>query len=104
METSATTERTAELFKALGHPVRLDLLRRIAQQPRPVGVLAQEAGLTQPLASQHLRALRQAGLVHGDREGREVVYRVADQHVVHVVEDAFAHVAHAGIPRPGVEQ
>jgi DNA-binding transcriptional ArsR family regulator len=94
METSTHTEQTAELFKVLGHAVRLDLLQRIAAAPRAVGVLAQEAGLSQPLASQHLRSLRQAGLVRGDRRGREVVYSLADQHVAHVVEDALAHVAH----------
>lgn len=94
METSAHTAQTAELFKVLGHAVRLDLVQRVAAEPRAVGVLAQEAGLSQPLASQHLRTLRQAGVVRGERRGREVVYSLADQHVAHVVQDALAHVAH----------
>ncbi|MFT4109223.1 ArsR/SmtB family transcription factor [Propionicimonas sp.] len=82
----------AQLFKVLGSEPRLGLLRLIGVQPRTVGALAEVTGLSQPLVSQHLRTLRQAGLVTTTRSGKEVTYRLADLHVSHVIADALAHV------------
>ncbi|MFC0646677.1 ArsR/SmtB family transcription factor [Cellulomonas phragmiteti] len=82
----------AELFKVLGHESRLTLLLLLATEPRTVGALVAATGSTQPLVSQHLRTLRQSGLVTATRHGREVTYRVTDEHVTHVVTDALAHV------------
>ncbi len=47
--------------------------------------------MSQPLTSQHLRILRDAGLLEADRRGKEVIYRISDCHVEHVVRDAIAH-------------
>lgn len=82
----------AQLFKVLGHESRLWLLHLLAVAPRTVGALTEATGMTQPLVSQHLRTLRQVGLVEAHRHGREVTYQVSDRHVTHVVEDALAHV------------
>lgn len=82
----------AQLFKVLGSEPRLELLRMIGQEPRTVGALADATGLSQPLVSQHLRTLRQAGLLAWRRSGKEVTYRLADLHVSHVISDAIAHV------------
>jgi ArsR family transcriptional regulator, zinc-responsive transcriptional repressor len=82
----------AQLFKVLGSESRLRLLRLLEEPGRTVGELVEITGLSQPLVSQHLRTLRHADLVTSDRRGKQVVYRVADQHVLHVVSDAFAHV------------
>ncbi|MFT4306397.1 MAG: metalloregulator ArsR/SmtB family transcription factor [Microbacterium sp.] len=82
----------AQLFKVLGGEARLGLLHAIGQQPRTVGALAEATGLSQPLVSQHLRTLRQAGLVTSSRNGKEVTYQLADLHVSHVIADALAHV------------
>lgn len=82
----------AQLFKVLGSESRLGLLHVIAQEPRTVGALAEATGLSQPLVSQHLRTLRQAGLLTSSRHGKEVTYELADLHVSHVIADALAHV------------
>ncbi|ALJ20863.1 ArsR/SmtB family transcription factor [Microbacterium sp. No. 7] len=82
----------AQLFKVLGNESRLWLLRLIGDEPRTVGALTEATGMSQPLVSQHLRTLRQAGLVSASRAGKEVVYRLDDLHVAHVVADALAHV------------
>jgi DNA-binding transcriptional ArsR family regulator len=82
----------AELFKVLGSEARLGLLRLIEAEPRTVGALAEATGMSQPLVSQHLRTLRQSRLVSTSRAGKEVTYRLADLHVVHVITDATAHV------------
>ncbi|MEH3067904.1 MAG: metalloregulator ArsR/SmtB family transcription factor [Aeromicrobium erythreum] len=56
-----------------------------------VGDLVEWTGRSQPLVSQHLRILRTARLVSGERRGREVVYSLTDEHVAHVLLDAFQH-------------
>ena len=57
--------------------------------------------LPQPLVSQHLRILKAAGVVAGERCGREVHYRLVDQHLAHIVLDAVAHAGGTGDRRRG---
>ena len=81
----------ARLFKALSSSSRLAIIRCLSMSPLTVGGLVEATGQSQPLVSQHLRVLRDAGLVVVTRSGREGTYAIADQHVTHVVEDAIAH-------------
>ena len=92
MDKIAGLDAASELFKVLGNESRLALVWLLSAGPLTVGALADEAGLSQPLVSQHLRTLRQAGLVTSEREGKEIRYSLADQHVAHVVLDAITHV------------
>ncbi|QJC21482.1 ArsR/SmtB family transcription factor [Arcanobacterium buesumense] len=84
--------QAAELFKALGNESRLELLVLLDSQPQGVGALAEQANMSQPLVSQHLRTLRTVGLVTATRHGKEMIYQIADDHVAHVVTDALTHV------------
>lgn len=93
----------AQLFKVLGSEARLALLMLIGREPRTVGALAEASGLSQPLVSQHLRTLRNAGLVAAQRSGKEVTYTVADLHVSHVISDALVHVREAVSASPDAE-
>ena len=63
-------------FKALGHRDRRALLRAIGEVERPVGDLAAETELDQPVASQHLKVLRTAGLVSVRTDGNRRLYSV----------------------------
>ena len=65
-----------EAIDALAHPGRRALLRLVLDRELPVGELAARTGLTQPAASQHLKVLRDAGLVRGRVDGRRRLYRV----------------------------
>ncbi len=85
-------EEAARLFKVLGSATRLQLLVLVDSEPTTVGALADRAGIPQPLVSQHLRTLRQTGLVTVTKAGRERIYEVVDHHVTHVVRDALEHV------------
>jgi DNA-binding transcriptional ArsR family regulator len=83
----------ATFFRALAHPGRLevlDLLRRSA--PRSVGELVEATGMERTAMSHQLRILRNARLVRTRREGRQVLYALADHHVAHIVQDALIHV------------
>jgi DNA-binding transcriptional ArsR family regulator/rhodanese-related sulfurtransferase len=68
----------ARIGKALASPQRLEILELLAQGERTVDSLAGEIGLSLANASQHLQALRQAGLVEGRKQGLFVHYRLTD--------------------------
>ena len=76
---TAQTNAFAPMFKALGDPVRLRLLSMIASAGGGevcVCDLTGEFALTGPTISHHLKVLREAGLVHSDRRGTWVYYRL----------------------------
>jgi rhodanese-related sulfurtransferase/DNA-binding transcriptional ArsR family regulator len=74
-------EQFARIGHALSAPKRLEILDLLGQAERSVEVLAREAGLSVPNASQHLRVLRSARLVDSRRDGPYVFYRLADSAV-----------------------
>jgi ArsR family transcriptional regulator len=85
-----------DLLKALASPVRLAAIVELSEGPRCVHELQtalRTSGreVSQPLLSQHLKVLRDAGLVTTTRRGTEVTYQLADAHVGHIVDDAIRH-------------
>ncbi len=67
----------AELFRALGHPIRLGIMRRLAAEPETCACDFTEVfGVAQPTISQHLKVLREAGLVRTRRRGTQICYSV----------------------------
>jgi len=73
---------TAKAIAALGDPVRLRIVSLLAAAPGGTACgceLESPLGLSQPTVSHHLKILREAGLVTGNREGRWVHYRVVSQ-------------------------
>src|SRR3990172_6164527 len=77
----ALYEQFARIGHALSTPKRLEILDLLGQGERSVEVLAREAALSVPNASQHLRVLRSARLVDSRRDGQYVYYRLADSAV-----------------------
>jgi len=80
-----------DLLRALAAPVRIAIVLQLRESERCVHELVGALGVTQPLISQHLRVLKAAGVVRGERAGREVLYRLVDDHLAHIVVDAVAH-------------
>jgi len=72
----------AELAKALASPPRIEIVEVLGQGERSVEGVATRAGLSVANASQHLRLMRDAGLLASRREGKHVLYRLADAAVV----------------------
>src|SRR5262245_39697202 len=81
----AMFEHLAAVARALGSAHRIELLELLAQTERSVEELAGLSGLTIANASQHLQQLRRFGLVEARREGKRVIYRLADSEVVVLV-------------------
>jgi DNA-binding transcriptional ArsR family regulator len=72
--------QSADLFRALADPTRRAVFERLAGEGElSVGDLTAGSGVSQPAVSQHLAALRQAGLVTERREGRYVRYAAAPE-------------------------
>lgn len=88
---SRTLTAAGDLLRALAAPVRIAIVLELREADRCVHELVDALGVAQPLISQHLRVLKAAGVVDGQRHGREVVYRLVDEHLSHIVVDAVAH-------------
>jgi DNA-binding transcriptional ArsR family regulator len=65
-----------EAIDAISHPGRRAILRLVLDRELPVNELAERVGVSQPAASQHLKVLKDAGLVRGRVDGRRRLYRV----------------------------
>ncbi|MET0328961.1 MAG: metalloregulator ArsR/SmtB family transcription factor [Luteimonas sp.] len=81
----------AETFKLLGDPTRLRVLLTCLDGPVAVGEIARRTGASQPLVSHHLRLLRGARLVRGERRQRQVLYEADDAHVRDMLVDMLEH-------------
>jgi ArsR family transcriptional regulator, arsenate/arsenite/antimonite-responsive transcriptional repressor len=70
--------RHAYAFRALGNPIRLGILLRLAENPETCACdFTDHFGVSQPTISGHLRALREAGLVVTERRGTQICYSLA---------------------------
>lgn len=81
---------TADVFRAIADPTRRGLLDLLAAGEAPVGALAAEFDVSLPAISQHLKVLREVGLVSEQRVGRERRYRIEPEPLKEVV-DWIAH-------------
>jgi DNA-binding transcriptional ArsR family regulator len=67
------------LFAALADQTRRALFERIAEQPQSVGALAAQLPVSRPAVSQHLKVLKDAGLVDDEARGTSRIYRIDPQ-------------------------
>lgn len=83
----------ADVFKVLGDPTRLRILRVLMNQEVCVRDIADELGMGQSAVSHQLRILRDARLVQFRRYGKTVYYSLADAHVFTLLDVGLEHVA-----------
>lgn len=75
--------RTSELAKALGHPARIAILEILAQRKECIcGDITNKLPLAQSTVSQHLKALKKAGVIKGQVEGVSVCYCINEEAAV----------------------
>ena len=75
-----------DVFKALGHPVRRQIVAMLRDGPLPSGDIAQAFDMSWPTITGHLTALKDAGLVEAERQGSTIRYRL----VISAAEEAVA--------------
>ncbi|MEN3142880.1 metalloregulator ArsR/SmtB family transcription factor [Ochrobactrum sp. WV_118_8] len=83
----------AETFRLLGDPSRLKILLSCMPGPISVGDIAERLDLSLSLVSHHLRLLRGARLVKGERHAKQIFYEISDQHVSQVLQDMAIHIS-----------
>ncbi len=74
-------EQVARIGKAASSPKRLELIELLCQGEKTVDTLAREASISMKLASAHLKELRAAHLVETEKQGKNVIYRIANREV-----------------------
>ena len=79
------------IFSALANPLRLALAHHLMHRPHSVSELHTCLGISQPLASHHLRILREAHVIDREQQGRTTIYRLKDDHISHIVLDVYEH-------------
>lgn len=82
----------AESFKALSDPTRLKILALLFDGERTVGDLSDHLDVSQSAVSHQLRILRNMDIVRYHKEGREVYYSLADEHVRDVLLRTLEHI------------
>lgn len=91
MPDEESIERVCSAFKAISEPSRLKILLALRQGEMCVYHILEAAGGTQSGVSHQLRILRDNKIVKARRDGQNIVYSLADEHVLSVLELAFEH-------------
>ena len=87
-----TLEQIADLFKGFADPTRVHILSLLLQQELCVGDIAEAVALSQSAISHQLRLLKQMHLIKYRREGKNILYSLADDHVRTILEMGLEHV------------
>lgn len=82
----------ADLFRLMGDPTRLRIILTCLDAPISVGDIAARLDLSPSLVSHHLRLLKAARVLRGERRGKQIFYSALDAHIRCVIDDMVAHV------------
>ena len=93
MASDSDVAELANMFRLLGDTTRLRIVLACLDESISVGDMAAQLDLSPSLVSHHLRLLRAARVVKADRQGKQVFYAAADQHVSGVLTDMLEHIA-----------
>lgn len=95
--------KTGAFFRLISHPTRLKIIREIGNGEVCVCHLEAQLGLRQAYLSQHLMALRDAGILETERDGRFIYYRLADPAILDLIQSAakLVHLADDELFTPG---
>lgn len=81
-----TYEEKSEILKALAHPARMEIVVRLKQDGCNVSEIQKNLGLPQSTISQHLKVLKNAGVISSVREGIKVCYKVKYKELQDIVD------------------
>lgn len=82
----------AELFRAFSDTSRVRIISALLRSEMNVSALSEAVRLSESAVSHHLRGLRQMRLVVSRKNGKEVYYRVEDEHIIHLFQQGVKHV------------
>lgn len=84
--------RLSEIIQGFASPVRLRILSAVMYSPLTVGELCEAVGAGQTAVSNHLKLLRELGLVAGTRDGRNIRYELFNSDVLQLLADMISHL------------
>lgn len=87
-----TQEQIAELFKAFADPTRVQILFHLVDKELCVNDIAEAVELSQSAVSHQLRILKQMSLIKFRRDGKNILYSLADDHVLTILQTGLEHV------------
>jgi DNA-binding transcriptional ArsR family regulator len=87
-----TAAHVAELFRSFSDTSRVRILSALITGEQNVTALARLINISESAISHHLRGLRQMQLVQARRDGKEVYYRVEDEHIIALFQQGVRHV------------
>ena len=87
-----TAAHVAELFRAFSDTSRVRMLSVLTGREMNVNTLADAVGISESAVSHHMRSLRQMHLVEARRDGKEVFYRVEDEHIIMLFRQGVKHI------------
>lgn len=87
-----TLDAIAELFKGFADPTRVHILSLLAQEELCVTDIAEKVALSQSAISHQLRILKQMQLIKFRRDGKNILYSLADDHVKTILQMGLEHV------------
>jgi ArsR family transcriptional regulator, lead/cadmium/zinc/bismuth-responsive transcriptional repressor len=87
-----TAAEVAELFRTFSDTSRVRILSALAEREYNVTQLATAVGISESGISHHMRGLRQMHIVLSRRDGKEVYYRVEDEHILALFQQGVNHV------------
>ncbi len=82
----------AELFRAFSDTSRVRILSVLVSEEMNIGALAAVVGISESAVSHHMRGLRQMRMVQSRRDGKEVYYRIEDEHIIALFQQGVNHV------------
>jgi ArsR family transcriptional regulator len=82
----------AELFKVFGDSTRIKILFALFEQEMSVNGIADELNMTQSAISHQLKILKQSKLVGNRRDGKQIIYFLADDHVRTIIDQGLNHI------------
>jgi len=89
---STEQNETASVLKALGHPARIAVIDYLLTVDSCIcGDIVNELNLAQPTISQHLKELKNAGIIKGNTEGNAICYCI-NEAAIEEIRDYFSHI------------
>lgn len=82
----------AELFRSFSDTSRVQILSALVSQELNIGALSNVVGISESAVSHHMRGLRQMRIVQSRRDGKEVYYRIDDEHIIALFQQGINHV------------
>lgn len=89
----------AEVLRALGHPIRLQIVQILEGGRMSVGEIAEALGEKQAITSQQLNIMKDKGILSSCREGARVFYRIENENVIRVLGCVYNHCRKKGKSR-----